>query len=526
MIDRREFLSLAATTTACVGLMAGRGLASPQPIDVEEATVASLQAAMTSGAISARDLVLAYEARIRTGDTATNSMLELNPDALSIAAELDRERKAGKMRGPLHGIPVVLKDNIDTADKMKTTAGSLALIDAPVPKVDAFLVQQLRRAGAVVLGKTNLSEWANFRSTGSTSGWSGRGGQTRNPYILDRNPCGSSSGTGAAIAANFAAIGIGTETDGSIVCPSSICGIVGLKPTVGLISRSGVIPISASQDTAGPMTRTVADAAVMLSAMTAVDASDPATAKNGTMGRTDYETFLKPDGLKGAVIGVARDFWGKRAAVDKVTDAALDAMKKAGATLVDVKFPNLEKFGDAEFEVLQFEFKDGLEKYLGGRGSKYKNLDDLIKFNNDNAAREMSHFKQEIFETSAKKGPLTTKEYLEARALCLKLTREEGIDAAMNKDKLDAIVAPSNAPTWMTDWVNGDCGSNYISSSSLAAVAGYPSITVPAGFIRELPIGISFFGRPYTEHILIRIAYAFEQMTKARRKPKFLATAS
>ncbi len=526
MIDRREFLSLAATTTACVGLMAGRGLASPLSIDVEEATVASLQAAMTSGATTARDLVLAYESRIRTGDTATNSMLELNPDALSIAIELDRERKAGKIRGPLHGIPVVLKDNIDTADKMKTTAGSLALNDAPVPKVDAFLVQQLRSAGAVVLGKTNLSEWANFRSTSSTSGWSGRGGQTRNPYILDRNPCGSSSGTGAAIAANFAAIGIGTETDGSIVCPSSICGIVGLKPTVGLISRSGVIPISASQDTAGPMTRTVADAAVMLSAMTAVDASDPATAKNGTMGRTDYETFLKPDGLKGAAIGVARDFWGKRAAVDKVTDAALDAMKKAGATLVDVKFPHLEKFGDAEFEVLQFEFKDGLEKYLAGRGSKYKNLDDLIKFNQDNAAREMPHFKQEIFETSAKKGPLTTKEYLDARALCLKLTREEGIDAAMNKDKLDAIVAPSNAPTWMIDWVNGDCGSNYISSSSLAAVAGYPSITVPAGFLRELPIGISFFGRPYTEHILIRIAYAFEQMTKARKKPKFLATAS
>lgn len=522
-MKRREFI--AATTAACVGFVAGKSFAAAQAFDVEEATVASLQIAMQKGEVTARDLVATYIERIKTGDKQTNSMIEINPDALDIAAALDGERKAGKLRGPLHGIPVVLKDNIDTADKMKTTAGSLALMDAPVPKRDAFPVEQLRRAGVVVLGKTNLSEWANFRSTTSTSGWSGRGGQTRNPYILDRNPCGSSSGTGAAIAANFAALGIGTETDGSIVCPSSICGIVGLKPTVGLISRSGVIPIAASQDTAGPMTRTVADAAILLSAMTAVDASDPATAKNGTSARTDYETFLKPDGLKGAVIGVARDYWGKRAEVDKIMDAALDAMKQGGATIVDVKFPNLEKFGDAEFEVLKFEFKDGLEKYLAGRGSQYKNLNDLIKFNNDNAAREMPYFKQEIFESSAKLGPLTSKAYLDARALCLKLTREEGIDAAMNKDKLDAIVAPSNAPTWMIDWVNGDCGSNYISSSSLAAVAGYPSLTVPAGFLRELPIGISFFGKPYTEHILIRLAYAFEQATKARRKPKFLASA-
>jgi amidase len=523
-MDRREFI--AATTVAGMGLIAGRVFASVKEFDVEEVTVESLQAAMQSGQVTSRDLVAKYVARIGAADKQTNSMIEINPDALAIAADMDAERKAGKIRGPLHGIPVVLKDNIDTADKMKTTAGSLALLDAPVPKRDAFLVEQLRLAGAVILGKTNLSEWANFRSTSSTSGWSGRGGQTRNPYILDRNPCGSSSGTGAAIAANFAAIGIGTETDGSIVCPASICGIVGLKPTVGLISRSGIIPIAASQDTAGPMTRTVADAAVMLSAMTAVDASDPATSGNATKARTDYETFLKLDGLKGAAIGVARDYWGKRAEVDKVTDAALEAMKAAGATLVDVKFPNLTKFGDAEYEVLQYEFKDGLEKYLAGRGSKYRTLDDLIKFNNDNAAREMPHFKQEIFESSAKKGPLTSKEYTDALALSRRLTREEGIDAVMNQHKLDAIVAPSNAPTWMTDWVNGDCGSNYISSSSLAAVSGYPSITVPAGFLRELPIGISFFGRPYTEHVLIRIAYAFEQATKARRKPKLLATAS
>ncbi len=522
-MDRREFI--AVTTAACVGIAAGDGFGAVKDFNIEEATVASLRRAMQTGEVTSRDLVANYIARIKTGDTRTNAMIEINPDALEIAASLDRERKAGKVRGPLHGIPVVLKDNIDTADRMRTTAGSLALLNAPVPKRDAFVAEQLRRAGAVILGKTNLSEWANFRSTASTSGWSGRGGQTRNPYILDRNPCGSSSGTGAAIAANFAAIGIGTETDGSIVCPASICGIVGLKPTVGLISRSGIIPISASQDTAGPMTRTVADAAIMLSALTAVDASDAATMQNATKARTDYETFLKPDGLKGALIGVARDFWGKKAEVDKVADAALDAMKKAGATLVDVKFPNLDKFGDAEYEVLQYEFKDGLEKYLAGRGSQYKNLDDLIKFNNDNAAREMPYFKQEIFESSAKKGPLTSKEYKEALALSRRLTREEGIDKVMDRHKLDAIVAPSNAPTWMIDWVNGDCGSNYISSSSLAAVAGYPSITVPAGFIRELPIGISFFGRPYSEHVLIRIAYAFEQATKARRKPKFLATA-
>lgn len=521
-IDRREFIGLG--TAAWAGLAASRGLAALKEFDIEEATVAGLQVAMQKGEITARDLVAKYSARIALMDKQTNSMIELNPDALAIASELDGERKAGKLRGPLHGIPIVLKDNIDTADKMKTTAGSLALMEAPVPKRDASHVEQLRRAGVVILGKTNLSEWANFRSTASTSGWSGRGGQTRNPYILDRNPCGSSSGTGAAIAANFAAIGIGTETDGSIVCPASICGIVGLKPTVGLISRSGIIPIAVSQDTAGPMTRTVADAAILLSAMTAVDASDPATAGNAAKARTDYETFLKPDGLKGAVIGVARDYWGKRTEVDKVMDAALEVMKASGAVLIDVKFPGLEKFGDAEFDVLKFEFKDGLETYLAGRGSRYKTLDDLIKFNNENAAREMPHFKQEIFEASAKKGPLTSKEYLDARALCLKLTREEGIDAAMNRHKLDAIVAPSNAPTWMIDLINGDCGGNYISSSSLSAVAGYPNITVPAGMIRELPIGISFFGRPYTEHILIRLAYAFEQATKARRKPKFLQT--
>jgi amidase len=522
IFDRRRFIL--GSTAAGLGLMLGKIPTVEAAFEIEEATIASLQAAMKTGQVTAQHLVTVYMSRINSGDKQTNSIVEINPEALLIARNLDAEQKAGKLRGPLHGIPVVIKDNIDTADKMKTTAGSLALMEAPVPKSDAFLVTQLRNAGAIILAKTNLSEWANFRSTSSTSGWSGRGGQTRNPYILDRNPCGSSSGTGAAIAANFATIGIGTETDGSIVCPSSICGIVGVKPTIGLVSRSGVIPIAASQDTAGPMTRTVADAAVMLNVLDAADPADPATTAAGKRReKVDYTNSLKLDGLKGAVIGVARDYWGKRAEVDKLMDASLEVLKAGGATLVDVKFTGLEKFGDAEFEVLKFEFKDGLEKYLAGRGSQYKTLDDLIKFNNDNAAREMSHFKQEIFESSAKKGPLTSKEYLDARALSLKYTRDE-IDALMNQHKLDAIVAPSNAPTWMTDLVNGDCGSNYISSSSLAAISGYPSVTVPAGFIKELPIGISFIGRAYGEHDLIRFAYAFEQATKARRKPKFLAT--
>lgn len=525
--ERRDFLK--ASALAGAGIMAGsrqaKAATKSKSLELQEKTISELQTAMQKGDLSAKEIVKKYLENIDETDKTIGSIIEINPDAVEIAERLDRERKSGRVRGPLHGIPVVLKDNIDTADKMRTTAGSLALMNAPVPIRDASLVEQLRNAGAVILAKTNLSEWANFRSTSSTSGWSGRGGQTRNPYILDRNPCGSSSGTGAAIAANLAAVGIGTETDGSIICPSSICGIVGIKPTVGLISRSGIIPISHTQDTAGPMTRTVADAAILLSAITAVDSRDSATSANRTKAHRDYQSFLKLDGLKGAKIGVARDFWGKRTEVDAVTNSALDAMKDAGATLVDVKFPNLKKFDDAEFEVLLFEFKDGLEKYLRGRGSDYKTLDDLMEFNRDNAAREMPHFKQEIFEQSAKKGSLTARAYTLALRQCRLYSRTQGIDAVMDKSGLDAIVAPSNAPTWMIDWVNGDCGSNYVSSSSLAAVAGYPSITVPAGFVRELPIGISFFGRPYSEPVLIRVAYAFEQATKARRMPKFLTTA-
>ncbi|MCA1638730.1 MAG: amidase [Acidobacteria bacterium] len=482
---RREFLQAGMAAPLAFTFMKNseaENLNSFEPnTELNEITVSELQAAMKAGKMSAKEIAKKYLERIENVDKRLNSVIETNPDALKIAEEMDKQRKNKQVRGALHGIPVLLKDNIDTADRMKTTAGSFALIDAPTPKRDAFLVEQLRKAGAVILGKTNLSEWANFRSTNSSSGWSGRGGQTNNPYILNRNACGSSTGSAVAVAANLTAVSIGTETDGSIVCPAAFCGIVGIKPTLGLISRSGVIPIAHSQDTAG-----------------------------------------QKDGLKGARIGVAKDFWGKKDEVDKAMNNALDAMKQAGATLVDVKFPTLKKFDAAEFEVLLYEFKTDLEKYLAERNAKYKTLADLIKFNEDNREREMPYFGQEIFLQAQKKGNLQSREYRLALQKSKTLTKAQGIDAIMNKDKLDAIAAPSNSTAWMTDLMNGDCGSSYISSSSLAAVAGYPNITVPAGFAREMPIGISFFGRPYSEPTLIKIAYAFEQATKARRMPKFL----
>ena len=529
-MQRREFFTTAAA--GGIGILSFKQTraddssnSSKEKFELEEATVAALQEAMKSGEISAEKLVEKYVARIREFDPKINSVVEVNPDAERIAEELDKERRAGKLRGALHGIPVLLKDNIDTRDKMKTTAGSLALIGAPTPKRDAFLVEQLRKSGAVILGKTNLSEWANFRSTKSSSGWSGRGGQTKNPYILDRNPCGSSAGTGAAIAANLAAVGIGTETDGSIVCPSSVCGLVGLKPTIGLVSRSGVIPIAHSQDTAGPMTRTVSDAAILLNVLAGFDRNDSATSQSNKAAK-DYTRFLQKDGLRKTRIGVARDYWGKNPDVDRVMNDALKALKDAGAILIDVKFPTLNKFGDAEFEVLLYEFKAGLEKYLVERNAPYKTLADLIKYNEDNAAREMPYFKQEIFESAAKKGNLQTRAYRLALQKSKALTQAQGIDAVAIQNKLDAIVAPSNSPVWTIDLINGDCGSSYVSSSSLAAVAGYPNITVPAGFLKQLPIGISFFGRAFSEPTLIKIAYAFEQATQARKAPKFLATYS
>lgn len=522
-MNRRDFLGI--TALGSVGILAAgaKGAhAGNAAIEIEEATITTLQSAMLSGRLTSEAITSWYLARIKAVDPKINSVIELDPDAIANARKSDRARLSKRVLGPLHGIPVLLKDNIDTADRMKTTAGSLALADAPTPARDAFIVSRLRAAGAIILGKTNLSEWANFRANPSISGWSGRGGQTRNPYVLDRNPCGSSSGSGAAIAANLSAIAIGTETDGSIVCPSSICGIVGIKPTIGLVSRSGIVPIAISQDTAGPMTRSVADAAAVLTAICGFDPADPAMRDKRQA--TDYTAFLNADGLRGARIGVARDLWGKRADVDQITDSALEILKKAGAELIDVRFPDAGKLGEAEFTVLQYEFKDGLERYLKQRGSRHKTLDDLVRFNNENRDRELRYFGQNILEDSAKKGPLTDKAYIEARETCRKYSQSEGIDKVMDENKLDAIFAPANSPTWMIDTVNGDCFGADVSSSTLPAVAGYPNITVPAGFVKELPVGISFFGRAWSEGTLIKFAYAFEQLAKARRKPRFLAT--
>ena len=492
-----------------------------------EKSVSELQAMMTRGALTSRTLTEFYLARLDTLDAkgpTVNSVIERNPDALTIADARDAERAAGRLRGPLHGIPVLIKDNIDTADRMHTTAGSLALATSIAPK-DAFIVQRLRAAGAVILGKTNLSEWANYRSTRSTSGWSGRGGQTKNPYVLDRNPCGSSSGTGAAIAADFAAVGIGTETDGSIICPSSMNGLVGLKPTVGLWSRAGIIPISSSQDTAGPMGRTVADVAVLLGLLTGVDTRDGATAASKGKSRDDYTTALKADGLRGARIGVARNLAGFNDTVDARFEAAIDAMAKAGAVIVDkANLTTVGQFDDAESLVLDYEFKAGVNAYLAslGAAAPVKSLTELIAWNEKNAAREMPWFAQEIFVRANARGALTDRAYFDARARCVRLARTEGIDAVMAAHRLDAIICPSNQPAWPTDPLNGDhfTGGN----TSFAAVAGYPSITVPMGFDHELPLGLSFIGRAWSEATLLTLAYGFEQKTRARRAPQFLST--
>jgi amidase len=451
------------------------------------------------------------------------SVIEVNPDALAIADALDRERKEKGVRGPLHGIPVLIKDNIDTADRMRTSAGSLALADTIAPK-DAFIVQRLRAAGAVIVGKTNLSEWANFRSTHSISGWSGRGGLTRNPYVLDRNACGSSSGTGAAIAANLAAVGVGTETDGSVVCPSTANGLVGIKPTVGLVSRSGIVPISHTQDTAGPMARTVTDAAILLGALAGIDAGDAATSASRGHTRTDYREFLNPDGLRGARIGVSRNFFGFNDQVDRVMDDAIGAMRGARATIVDpANLPTKGKFDDAEFEVLLYEFKADLNAYLAKSASPHKTLAALIEFNKQNRDREMPYFGQEIFEMAEKKGPLTTRAYRTALAKCRRLSRSEGIDALLREHRLDAFVAPTGGPAWLIDLLNGDHFTG--GSSTPAAVAGYASITVPAGFVHGLPVGISFIAGRYSEPTLLRLAYGLEHVMPVRQPPKFLRTA-
>jgi amidase len=495
--------------------------------EFDEITITNLQDAMKSGKRTARSITEKYLARIDQIDKqgpAINAVIELNPDALAIADALDKERKDKGPRGALHGIPVLIKDNIDTADKMMTTAGSLALLGSR-PSKDSVVAQKLRDAGAVILGKTNLSEWANIRSNHSTSGWSGRGGQTKNPYALDRNPCGSSSGSGAGVSANLCAAAIGTETDGSIVCPSSSNGIVGIKPTVGLVSRTGIIPISHSQDGAGPMCRTVRDAAIVLGAVTGIDDQDAATAESREHSYTDYTQFLKADGLRGARIGVVRKTFGFNEAVDKIMEDALETLKKQGAILVDpAPIETAGKFGDSEFTVFLYELKADLNAYLArlGPNAPVKTLKEVVDFNEQNREKEMPYFGQDTFLKAQEKGPLTTQEYVDALAKNRQLARKEGIDATMDKNNLDALVGPTGGPAWLTDHINGDSFGG--GSSSAAAVAGYPNVTVPAGFIHGLPVGISFFGRAWSEPVLIRLAFAFEQATSVRKAPRFLPT--
>jgi amidase len=543
--DRRSFLkttligsSAAAFVPLYPALGAARELDKPsspasalgvKPFELDEITIPDLQAGMKSGRFTARSLVEKYSARIEEIDKqgpSVNSVIELNPDALSIADTLDQERKAKGPRGPLHGVPVLIKDNIDTADRMMTTAGSLALVGSK-PAKDSFVAQQLRSSGAVILGKTNLSEWANIRSSHSTSGWSGRGGLTKNPYALDRNPCGSSSGTGAGISANLCALGIGTETDGSIVCPSSSNGLAGIKPTVGLVSRGGIIPISHSQDGAGPMCRTVRDAAILLGALTGLDPQDSATAASQGRSSTDYAQFCAPNGLKGARVGVARKYFGFSDAVDALMEQSLDVMQKQGATLIDpADIETLGKFDETEILVFMYELKADLNAYLArlGPNTPVRTLKDIIDFNDRNRHDEMPYFGQDLFLKAEAKGPLTEKAYLDALDKNHLLARTEGIDATMGKHQLDAIVAPTGGPAWLTDLVNGDHVAG--GSSNAAAVAGYPNINVTAGFISGLPVGISFFGRAWSEPTLIRLAFAFEQATLARQTPRFLSTIS
>jgi len=541
-LSRRAFVQYAAVTGLATPLAARSVSAStpppgpapapyapPPPFELDEITIVQLQDGLKSGKYTSRRLVSAYLARIQQVDASgptLRAVIETNPDALALADAADAERKAGRVRGPLQGIPVLIKDNIATGDHMKTTAGSLALADAPAPR-DSAVAKRLRDAGAIIIGKTNLSEWANFRSSHSVSGWSGRGGLVKNPYALDRNACGSSSGTGAAISASLAAVGVGSETDGSIVCPSGANSLVGIKPTLGLVSRRGIIPISHTQDTAGPMARTVADAAALLGVLAGVDPDDAATAAAGGHLEADYTKFLDPNGLKGARIGVARaKFFGYSTVTDTLVQQALDAMKQAGAVIVDpADIPHIGDYDDAEFTVLLYEFKADLNAYLAGLGPQAPNktLADLIAWNDKNQDRELQYFGQETFTLAQDKGPLTDDAYIEALAHCRRLSRTEGLDVIFAKQKLDCIVAPTGSPAWTTDLVNGD---HFLGASSTpAAVSGYPSISVPVGYARGLPVGMSFIGTAWSEATLIRLAYAYEQAVKPRRAPRFLPTA-
>jgi amidase len=497
--------------------------------EINEVTISQLQQYLQSGKYTSEKLVSFYLNRIRKIDKAgpvLNSVIEINPDAIDISVQLDKERKSGKVRSPLHGIPVLIKDNIGTADKMLTTAGSMAMTGSPA-KMDAYIVSRLREAGAIILGKTNLSEWANFRSNRSTSGWSGRGGQTRNPYITDRNPCGSSSGSGVAVSANLCAAAIGTETNGSIMCPSSINGIVGIKPTLGLWSRSGIIPIAHSQDTAGPMTRTVSDATLMLGLLTGIDPLDKASIESQGNIEPDYTKYLDMNGLNKTRIGVARNFFGFNQKVDQLIEEAIQAMKAKGAEIIDpANIDTAEEIGRYEMEVLLYEFKADLNLYLSNLPSsaKCRSLKELIIYNEENKEIEMPWFGQELFLSAENIGPLTDQVYIDALSNLRRFAGKEGIDAVLQKHNLDAVVAPTGGPAWTTDWVNGDHGAG--GSSDPAACAGYPAITVPAGFIHGLPIGITFMGTAWSEPTLIKLAYAYEQATKHRKCPEFIPSLS
>ncbi len=532
-MKRRTFFKTTALSGSVITLAGVAACTSQKPIEsskpdftifeLNETTIDELQQNLATGEITAESICQKYLDRIKLVDPLLKSVIEINPDALEIARKLDEEREAGKVRGPLHGIPVLIKDNIDTFDKMQTTAGSLAL-EGNIANIDAFIVKKLRDAGAVLLGKTNLSEWANFRSTNSSSGWSGRGGQVRNPFCLDRSPCGSSSGTGAAVSANLCAIGIGTETNGSIVCPSGINGIVGIKPTLGLWSRRGIIPIAHSQDTAGPMARTVKDAAVLLGTIAAFDPTDAETHIERSEILNDYTQFLDANGLAGKRIGIITEMTGFNTKVDELFKQTVEVLKDKGVEIVEgLNFENLRKADELSYQVLLYEFKADLNKYLEEHpDAPVKSMAEIIEFNKKNSDREMPWFGQEIFEMAQAKGDLSTDEYLKALADSKRFIGKEGIDAVMDKHKLDALIAPTNGPAWTIDWVNGDHYSG--GSSSPAAISGYPSITVPMGFVHELPVGISFFGKAWSEPTLLKIAYAYEQATKHRKAPGFLET--
>lgn len=540
MMNRRNFLKKSSVTGIAITSI---GLASCQQtthevkevndktgdrfideFELNEATIDELQQKMQSGTHTAKSLTELYLNRIDSIDKkgpALNSVIEINPDAISIAENMDRERNEGKVRGPMHGIPVLIKDNIDTGDKMMTTAGSLALQGHKASK-DAFIIKQLREAGAVLLGKTNLSEWANFRSSRSSSGWSSRGGQTKNPCVLDRNPCGSSSGSGAAVAANLCAVAIGTETDGSVIAPASFNGVVGFKPTVGLLSRSGIIPISKTQDTAGPMTRTVKDAAILLAAMTGIDETDPVTRESEGKLKKNYKQYLDSNGLQGKRLGVEKSFLEGHEGVVAVFKQAIELIKSKGAAVVEIELlKKTRELGDAEFLIMQYEFKEGLNRYLASANAGVKSLADVIAFNKNNEEKAMPFFKQETLEVSEKRGGLDSKEYMDA--LKTTLGSRKIIDDMMSEYKLDAIVATSIGPANCTDLVNGDYGTGFYFCPP-AAMAGYPHISVPMGTVRELPVGLSFMTGAYREDELLTIAYAYEQASKKRTAPKFLKT--